>query len=669
MATTWKPSSRPRPARAKSAGRSTPAKAREQRLFDEAVAAAAAGRVALALRLFRRVAAMNGPLRARAERRIAVLSKPAPKPRRAAAAAKKAKRAAKKAGRRAARKGPKKARSRTAPKPRRPTERTQPPPRATRRRSPPVNPPPPPPPPAAPGGAEAAAPVVITRTPHLDVSPAGSVAPGQAIDVDVFADLQAARPGEESDDIRIVGDTDQRTFDIEVSLIGSSHFEAATPRTQTVTIDRTADASTHARFAVRVKEDAPSGSAVLCAYFFFRARPCGKVERTVDIAGSGATVGVGGLRRVPSARMELDLEATPADVVVTIVDPTKNLQSLQCILHTRLLPDDQQPEPSAWFLPQQSGALVAELMKGFVEPGLIASRRVLRLKGAGVKLFEAAPPAFRRLYWQLVDAGTPPASMLVQSQEPFIPWELMIPVRMTAAGREQRQPLGVECAIGRWVHEDNVAPPARVPLKDSYAIAPVYTGPPGPNPLPHAMAEAALVTRAVPGSTIAPADLDTIDETLQGGGRSLLHFSCHGADSTGFGTQVMFLEGGMNTISSVEIGQVAGIVAACRQKPLVFLNACQIGRPAVALVGIGGFAREFIVLGASGVIAPLWSVRDSIAFDVAERFYTALADAPGRAFADVLRDIRALAYQPTAGEDTYAAYCFYGDPLAVRTSL
>jgi len=37
---------------------------------------------------------------------------------------------------------------------------------------------------------------------------------------------------------------------------------------------------------------------------------------------------------------------------------------------------------------------------------------------------------------------------------------------------------------------------------------------------------------------------------------------------------------------------------------------------------------------------------------------------PTRPFAAILRDIRRKAYEPGA-RDTYAAYCFYGDPAAV----
>ena len=60
---------------------------------------------------------------------------------------------------------------------------------------------------------------------------------------------------------------------------------------------------------------------------------------------------------------------------------------------------------------------------------------------------------------------------------------------------------------------------------------------------------------------------------------------------------------------------------AFKSRPMVFLNACEVGRPTVALAGIGGFAAAFLELGAAAVIAPLWSVKDTIAYEVAKKFY------------------------------------------------
>ena len=98
--------------------------------------------------------------------------------------------------------------------------------------------------------------------------------------------------------------------------------------------------------------------------------------------------------------------------------------------------------------------------------------------------------------------------------------------------------------------------------------------------------------------------------------------------------------------------------------PFVFLNACEVGRQVPGLAGVGGFAESFIDLGASAVIAPLWSVKDDLAHEIAREFYDRVGADSTQPFAEIMRSIRARAYDPLVGEDTYAAYCFYGDPLS-----
>lgn len=100
------------------------------------------------------------------------------------------------------------------------------------------------------------------------------------------------------------------------------------------------------------------------------------------------------------------------------------------------------------------------------------------------------------------------------------------------------------------------------------------------------------------------------------------------------------------------------------KRPVVFLNACKIGQTVPSLVGLGGFVASFIKLGATAVIAPLWSVEDSVANKVATSFYEALKNTPEMPLAKILSSIRAEAYNEGGGRDTYAAYCFYGDPFA-----
>jgi hypothetical protein len=502
----------------------------------------------------------------------------------------------------------------------------------------------------------------------MEIDSPPPIARGSTLSVDVFADTAARTAEEDSEPIALRGRPGQTRFELDVWLAGSAHFHVEEPKSSTLVIDAATDRSTRAHFTVSVVSDlTQDGLPTLTAYFFHNGRPCGKVSRQPRVgtaAASRAAEAAGAAPPAARGSLAIDASARPPDLTVEITDPTRNRRSLQCRITTPLLPVDKQPPISDWYLPEESAALVGQFMKEFVKPDISPRARVLSLKGAGYALYEASPKAFKDTLWALIDAGTPPRSILVVSEEPFIPWELMVPRRRGTVGEwQERAALGVEFAVGRWIHEEYLAPPQHVPLVDSFVVAPAYEGA-RPKPLRFAPQETELVLKAVAGDAIEPADLASIDDRVQAG-RSLLHFVCHGADSPGVGIQVIHLAGG-ETLSSLQIAALKGMAAAGRKKPLIFLNACEVGRPNVALVGIGGFAKAFVDMGAAGVIAPLWSVRDSIAFDVAARFYAELGQQPARSFADILRAIRNLAYDEQNGEDTYAAYCFYGDPAAAR---
>ena len=96
--------------------------------------------------------------------------------------------------------------------------------------------------------------------------------------------------------------------------------------------------------------------------------------------------------------------------------------------------------------------------------------------------------------------------------------------------------------MGRWTRNDHQSPPPTVPLKDSYVVAPTYGT--DPAPLAKSDEEVKLVLAAVPGTRVDPADLNNIKKQLAAGGRSLLHFVCHGADGDESEVQTIFLDGG-----------------------------------------------------------------------------------------------------------------------------
>ena len=196
-----------------------------------------------------------------------------------------------------------------------------------------------------------------------------------------------------------------------------------------------------------------------------------------------------------------------------------------------------------------------------------------------------------------------------------------------------------------------------LPLADSYVVAPTDSG------LANAAVEADMVVSRFAGERVDPASVEKLDEVFAAGGRSLLHFVCHG--KSGNGQQTLVLQGRQEMRPLFLRGMPHLEHGIRASRPLVFLNACEVGRLEPGLVGAGGFAEAFMNLGAGGVVAALWSVKDDLAHQLAEEFYRRVEAEPTTPYAAILRDLRGRSYaDDRAAEDTWAAYCFYGDPLA-----
>ncbi len=518
----------------------------------------------------------------------------------------------------------------------------------------------------------------VKRTPHMDVSKGDGLLPGDEVDIEVFADVKAAREGERSDDIEVEVERDVVSLDLETDLLVSPHLEIVTDASGILTIVIDEADSEHVRFKVRVRDEAVLDAlaeqlpakdlASVTAIFRFEGRPCGRVDRVLSLNVPVEEHGPEPISPRPPGAIRVETGLTPPDLLVEVrAQPINDGRQFQCRVSTPASAPDREAEWEDWNLSARAEELVFGFMERFVEAGSTAKERLSALKGAGLYLFEASPPTFQERLWELVDAGTPPKSILVATDEPFIPWELMIPIRRKNGRREKWDlPLGVKFNIGRWVLKNGTSPAQAFPLHDSIVIAPRYSG---NRELEHAQAEVDFVLQHFPGTRIDPATLEQIDATLRNQKASLLHFTCHGADRPGTQVaQAIYLDHN-RLLDTTNAKGLNGFWSTFEDvTTLVVINACEVGRPAPALVGVGGFAETFIEQGAAGVIAALWSVRDDLAHEIALDFYRRTINEPGKPFAEILRDVRRRAYEEAESEDTYAAYCFYGDPLAVRVS-
>jgi hypothetical protein len=536
---------------------------------------------------------------------------------------------------------------------------------------------------------------VVQRTPHMEFSCDEPLVPGTRFDVTIFADQQQPKAGEESGDIVLSAPLHVQSFKVDVKLLVSDHFEidagsggrrrkkveSQVSGMQQLVIRRDAAESSRAVFtlAVRAAKDLVKTPPFITALFQYKGRPSGRVSRKPVIAGlevvassrrsstaeTSTTFAANVTPRVADVppTLRVPYEATAADMTISVLElPQMDGCNFHMIVDAPVFSEHWE---GPWTLRLKTEDLVSGAMATFtstLNADASADARISALKGAGQEMFKATPKEFQKLFWRILDSGKPLRSILIVSEEPFIPWEIMVPLRPKMGGvLETRGALGAEFAVGRWVTSNYVSPPQEIAISQTYIVAPNY---PPKKQLPNAALEASMLQKLFsPSAIITPALVKNIDKVLAAGGTTLLHFVCHG--KSGF-PQSISLEQAKEDLTCWQIAALPGFTSSFpTARTFVFLNACEVGRLVPALAGIGGFGNSFVEIGSSGVIAPLWSVDDGIAHQVAEAFYKAVIDSPAVPFAEILRAIRKNAYEGNA-EDSWAAYCFYGDPLAHR---
>jgi hypothetical protein len=281
------------------------------------------------------------------------------------------------------------------------------------------------------------------------------------------------------------------------------------------------------------------------------------------------------------------------------------------------------------------------------------------LVGLGIDIAKAA----QRTLWLVLKgvakkkAGTP--SLLLISNEPYIPWEL---ATMPAPLDRTLPPfLGVQTCMGRWIICDRLPPPRSLAPQRAAVVSGKYTKPGWPS-LPNALAEAETI-RTTYGATEVEATMAKILAIFEGQpAADLLHFSMHGQWND------KSVQNGLITIDGGAIApqSVAGAIDEAVRKgvpksaPFVFLNACQVAGGSRILGDYGGLAAAFVKGGATAVIAPLWSINDAVAKQIALDFYEATLHR-GEPPAEVIRLARAK-FTKQAQSGIYLAYQFFGHP-------
>ena len=274
-----------------------------------------------------------------------------------------------------------------------------------------------------------------------------------------------------------------------------------------------------------------------------------------------------------------------------------------------------------------------------------------KLAGRGAYLFQTIFP--KNLQEQLWALRASIKSVIIQSDEPWIPWEIF---KLCGAENGRIVEGSFLCEayeVTRWVPGLNFQKP--LTMKNVAVVVPDDTK------LPKAADERDYML-SLQGDgckvTRVPATSAAVTEALASGEYDCWHFTGHGlARDQNPDRSPMALQGGDSLLPEEISGTVSNLGLA---RPLVFLNACQIGRSGMSLTGVGGWARRFLDAGAGAFVGSYWSVYDQPAIDFAKAVYGRLLG--GTPIARAVKEARGEI--KSNGDATWLAYTVFADPLA-----
>ena len=272
-----------------------------------------------------------------------------------------------------------------------------------------------------------------------------------------------------------------------------------------------------------------------------------------------------------------------------------------------------------------------------------------RLNSIGMSLYRRLfSDDFKRLYWNNLRSKV--KTIVIISFEPWIPWELVRPFN-PETNEADDDFLCEKFNLTRWLAGAGF--PDTISLEQLGLIVSTSS-------LDSAKLEAEEIKKLL-GSKARDilSSSPSVYHLLRTNDFYGLHFACHGTfnkDNPDMST--LSLEDG-TWLSPIDIdgdGLTFG-----KNRPLVFLNACETGQGGYALTGMGGWAEAFVGRAkCSGLIGSIWKAKDESACKFAVAFYRNLLDS--KTIAEAARLAR-LSIKQT-GDPTWLSYTVYANPLA-----
>jgi hypothetical protein len=280
-----------------------------------------------------------------------------------------------------------------------------------------------------------------------------------------------------------------------------------------------------------------------------------------------------------------------------------------------------------------------------------------KLAAKGLSIWGLFPRDLQDLLWQRRRRAS---TVLIQSDEPHIPWEM---AKLQGRGRDGRVVAGPYLceafAVTRWIlgapHQ------IRLPISNLALVIPRTSR------LAGAAKEAEEIRRLASShgrqvTAIEPAFVP-LSQAMASGVYDGWHFAGHGAAIGDDANRWAIELDGFTRFSAEDLlGEARNLGLA---KPFVFLNGCTTGRSGLTLTGVGGWSRRFLEAGAGAFIGTYWSVADGKSRQLARSLYKNLFNRmpAGEAFRRARLDL----HRNFKGDPTWLAYTVFAHPLATSS--
>jgi RNA polymerase sigma factor (TIGR02999 family) len=433
-------------------------------------------------------------------------------------------------------------------------------------------------------------------------------------------------------------------------------------------------------------------------------RPIGSVDLTPEVIATTAAEVRSGPPQSCASALTLQLATRPIppppDVVIKVLEHrlagrAGRLQFFLSSTH-RALSDlpvldgdlgtlDLRAEVADWV-----GDQLREVGAVAEQPDITAEETERILARIGCNLFrQLLPPQLQTLCWTFRERGV--RAMMVLSDEPHIPWELIKPYRDNpqTGDFEEDEFWGHSYALTHWLRgrppvqrlsfnrictlaakgdRPQLGQPSTVrdmapgvPASGSVGI--ISTEGPAVPLMPIDEEMEVLRSLESSGSRVRsiPARRRELLGVLEQGEFDLLHLITHG-DFVGpckADASALQVEDGALLVAELSPRMAA---ALRRAAPLIFFNSCHTARIGFSLTRLGAWGAEFVQSGCGGFVGTLWPVTDTAALAFAKAFYREMCQ--GLPIGQAMLSARRCVRDRYPNDPTWLAYCCFADPMA-----